>query len=52
MQGTRKNPIFQKKYESTTRAVAADIYPLTKEDSDKWCAFHKMSVEITKFKYN
>ncbi len=43
---------FQKKYESTTRAVAADIYPLTKEDSDKWCAFHKMSVEITKFKYN
>ena len=43
---------FQKKYESTTRALAADIYPLNKEESDKWRAFHKMSVEITKFKFN
>ncbi len=43
---------FQKKYESTTRAIAADIYPINAEDADKWRSFHKMSVEITKFKYN
>ena len=43
---------FQKKYESTTRAIAADIYPLNGEDADKWRVFHKMSVDVTKFKYN
>ncbi|MBA3665953.1 MAG: hypothetical protein H0W61_17380 [Bacteroidetes bacterium] len=43
---------FQKKYEPTTRTIAVDIYPLTYEDSKKWCAFHKMGVVISKFIFN
>lgn len=43
---------FQKKYEPTTRTIAVDIYPLSKEDSHKWYAFHKMSVTVSKFIFN
>jgi len=42
---------FQKKYEPTTRTVAADLYPLNNEEAKKWKAYYKMSVKITKFKY-
>lgn len=42
---------FQKKYEPTTRSVAADIYPLNEEDLKQWKAFYKMGVDISKFKY-
>jgi multidrug resistance efflux pump len=42
---------FQKKYEPTTRVVAADIYPLNEEDLRQWKAFYKMGVDISKFKY-
>jgi hypothetical protein len=42
---------FQKKYEPTTRAISADIFPLNDEEAKKWKAFYKMSVEISKFKY-
>ena len=42
---------FQKKYEPTTRSVAADIYPLNAEDLAKWKAFYKMGVDISKFKF-
>lgn len=42
---------FQKKYEPTTRSVAADIYPLTEADLAQWKAFYKMGVDISKFKY-
>ncbi len=42
---------FQKKYEPTTRSVAADIYPLNNQDLAKWKAFYKMGVDISKFKF-
>ena len=37
---------FQKKYESTTRAIAADIYPIENEDEIKWKAYYKMAVTL------
>lgn len=37
---------FQKKYESTTRAIAADIFPIEREDQIKWKAFYKMKVNV------
>lgn len=42
---------FQKRYEPTTRTVAADIYPVSQDDYALWRGFYKMSVTITKFKY-
>jgi hypothetical protein len=42
---------FQKRYEPTTRTIAADIYPVSENEYDHWRAFYKMSVSITKFKY-
>ena len=42
---------FQKRYEPTTRTIAADIYPVNDADYEHWRAFYKMSVTITKFKY-
>jgi multidrug resistance efflux pump len=42
---------FQKRYEPTTRTVAADIYPVSPEDYALWRGFYKMSVTITKYKY-
>ncbi|MEX2484297.1 MAG: hypothetical protein WED10_07055 [Brumimicrobium sp.] len=37
---------FQKKYESTTRAIAADVFPIEREDQIKWKAFYKMKVNV------
>lgn len=42
---------FQKRYEPTTRTIAADIYPVSDSEYEHWRAFYKMSVTITKFKY-
>lgn len=42
---------FQKRYEPTTRTVAADIYPLNEADYVHWKSFYKMSVTISKYKY-
>lgn len=42
---------FQKRYEPTTRTIAADIYPVSDNEYEHWRAFYKMSVTITKFKY-
>lgn len=43
---------FQKKYEPTTRSIAADIYPVDSLEIRKWRTFYKMSVDISKFKFN
>lgn len=37
---------FQKKYESTTRAIAVDIFPIENESDIKWKAFYKMNVTV------
>lgn len=42
---------FQPRYEPIKRMVAADIYPINKEEESKWRLFNKLGVEITKFKY-
>ena len=42
---------FQKKYEPTTRSVAADIYPIKESELLKWKAFYKLGVDVSKFKY-
>lgn len=42
---------FQKKYEPTTRSLVADIYPIDSIELDRWKAFYKMSVLITKYRY-
>jgi hypothetical protein len=42
---------FQKKYESTTRAIAADIFPIENESQIKWKAFYKMNVTVTLSKW-
>ncbi len=42
---------FQKKYEPTTRSIAADIYPVDSTELKKWKTFYKMSVDISKIKY-
>lgn len=44
-------PEFQKKYEPTTRAIAADIYPANDEQLQEWKKYYKISVEIKKFKF-
>lgn len=42
---------FQKKYESTTRSLSADIVPISKEELSHWNYFYKMSVKIYVVKY-
>ena len=42
---------FQKRYEPTTRTVAADIYPVNDADYEHWKAFYKMGVSVSKYKY-
>lgn len=39
---------FQKKYEPTTRSIAADIVPVDEIELDKWKAFYKLNVTISK----
>jgi multidrug resistance efflux pump len=42
---------FQKRYEPTTRTIAADIYPVDTAEYVHWRAFYRLGVTITKFKY-
>lgn len=43
---------FQKRYEPTTRSIAGDIYPKDSAEFVKWKTFYKMSVDISKLKFN
>ena len=47
----RLPPEFQKKYESTTRSIAADIYPVDDDELDEWQKFYKISVHIKKSRF-
>lgn len=47
----RLPPEFQKKYESTTRSIAADIYPDNADELAEWQKFYKISVQIKKSKF-
>ncbi len=42
---------FQKKYAPTTRGVVADVTAIGEFELEKWKAFYKLNVEITKPKY-
>jgi multidrug resistance efflux pump len=42
---------FQKKYETARRSVAADIYPLNDDESQRWKLFHKLSVKVSFYKF-
>lgn len=39
---------FQKKFEPTTRTLAADILPVNQADLNMWKKYYKLSVKITK----
>ncbi|MEX1003003.1 MAG: hypothetical protein WDZ35_12870 [Crocinitomicaceae bacterium] len=39
---------FQKKFEPTTRTLAADILPIGENDLNMWKKYYKLSVKITK----
>lgn len=39
---------FQKKFEPTTRTLAADILPIGENDLDIWKKYYKLSVKVTK----
>jgi hypothetical protein len=39
---------FQKKFEPTTRTLAADILPIDEGDLEMWKKYYKLSVKITK----
>lgn len=39
---------FQKKFEPTTRTLAADILPIGENDLDIWRKYYKLSVKVTK----
>lgn len=39
---------FQKKYEPTTRSIVADILPVNELELEKWKAFYKLNVQISK----
>ena len=47
----RLPPEFQKKYESTTRSIAADIYPVNDDELGEWQKFYKISVHIKKSRF-
>ena len=42
---------FQKKYESVTRSISADIIPLNDLELEKWEPYYKLNVKITKYKF-
>jgi len=42
---------FQKRYEPTTRTIAADIYPVEESEYKHWKSFYKLGATITKYKY-
>jgi len=39
---------FQKKYKPTTRSIVADILPIDELELEKWKAFYKLTVKISK----
>ena len=39
---------FQKKFEPTTRTLAADILPISENDLEIWKKYYKLSVKVTK----
>jgi phosphotransferase system IIA component len=43
---------FQKKFEPTTRSIAADIIPIDEIELDKWKSFYKLNVKISKPLFN
>ncbi|UTW65232.1 HlyD family efflux transporter periplasmic adaptor subunit [bacterium SCSIO 12643] len=45
-------PEFQKKYESRTRAIAADIFPKDEIELNEWQKFYKISVQIKKSRFS
>lgn len=47
----RLPPEFQKKYESTTRSIAADVYPIDNEDLGEWEKYYKIPVKIKKNRF-
>jgi hypothetical protein len=43
---------FQKKFEPTTRSIAADIIPIDEIELDKWKSFYKLTVKVSKPLFN
>jgi len=43
---------FQKKYEPTERNIVAEVIPLNEFEIDRWLKFYKMSVEVSKYRYD
>ncbi|MEO1261894.1 MAG: efflux RND transporter periplasmic adaptor subunit [Bacteroidota bacterium] len=43
---------FQKKYEPTERNVVIDVMPISEGEAMHWMGFYKMTVEVSKLKYN
>lgn len=39
---------FQNQYQPTTRSIAADIVPIEQGDLEKWKAYYKLNVDISK----
>jgi multidrug resistance efflux pump len=49
---TKELPVeFQSKYEPVQRNVVIDIMPITEEEGARWINFYKMTVDISKLKY-
>ena len=48
----RLPPEFQRKYESTTRSIAADIYPANDAELAEWEKFYKIPVQIRKNRFS
>ena len=42
---------FQKKYEPTERNIVAEVIPLNEFEVDRWQRFYKMSVQVSKYRY-
>ncbi len=43
---------FQHQYQAPKRTIAADIVPVDDKDLDKWSAYYKLNVDLTKKRYN
>jgi multidrug resistance efflux pump len=49
---TKELPVeFQSKYEPVRRNVVIDIMPITEEEGTRWVNFYKMTVDVSKLKY-
>lgn len=49
---TKELPLeFQSKYEPVQRYVVIDILPITEEEGARWVNFYKMTVDVSKLKY-